>query len=96
VNQALIPGRNKDFSTAAKLAVWPTQPTVQCVPVPGPLTVKWKLREEDRSPQLVLRLECVNSYFHYPIRLHGIVLKQAQEQLCFGNQISGYHVPVNY
>jgi hypothetical protein len=59
-----------------------TQPPNQWVPVSPSLEVKRPGREADHSPPSSAEgKECVELYLHSPIRLHGVMLSEAQGQL---------------
>jgi hypothetical protein len=59
-----------------------TQPPIQWVPGALFLGVKRPVREADHSPPSSAEVkECVELYLHSPIRLHGVVLSEAQGQL---------------
>jgi hypothetical protein len=67
----------------SKPALGPTQPPIQWVPGALSLEIKRPGRETDHSPPSGAKVkECVELYLHSPIRLHGVVLAYAQEQLC--------------
>jgi hypothetical protein len=62
------------FITASRTALGPTQPPIQWVPRALSLGVKRPGREIDHSPPSSAEVkECVELYFHCPIRLHGMV-----------------------
>jgi hypothetical protein len=70
------------FTTASRLALGPTQPPIQRVPGAFCLGVKRPAREADHSPPSSAEVkEYVELYFHSSIRLHGVVLSEAQGQL---------------
>jgi hypothetical protein len=63
------------FTTASRTALGPTQPAVQWVSGALYLGVKRPKREADHSPPSSAEFkECVELYFHSPIRLNGVVL----------------------
>jgi hypothetical protein len=55
-------------------ALGPTHPPVQWVRGDLSLEVKRPGREADHSPPSSAEVECVELYFHSPIRLHGVAL----------------------
>jgi hypothetical protein len=62
------------FTTASRTALGPTQPPIQWLPGALSLEVKRPGRETDHSPPSSAEVkECVELYFHSPIRLHGVV-----------------------
>jgi hypothetical protein len=72
------------FITASRTALGPTQPPIQWVPGALFLGVKRPGREAGHSsPSSAEVKECVELYFHSPIRLHGVVhgLEKAHGQL---------------
>jgi hypothetical protein len=71
----LAEGRIFFFSITSRLALGPTQPPIQRVPMAVSLGVKRPLREADHV-HLVPRLRMVELYLHFPIRLHGAVLNK--------------------
>jgi len=63
------------FSTPSRPALGPTKSAIQWVPGALSLGVKRPGREADQSsPSSAEVKECVELYFHTPIRLHGVVL----------------------
>jgi hypothetical protein len=63
------------FATASTPAVGPIQPPIQWVPGALSLDVKRPAREANHShPSNAEVKECVELYFHFPIRLHGVAL----------------------
>jgi hypothetical protein len=72
------------FTTVFRPALVPTQPPIQSVTGALSLRVKRPGREADHStPSSAEVKECVELYFHSPIRLNSVVLslKKAQVQL---------------
>jgi hypothetical protein len=60
---------------ASRAALGLTQPPIQWVTGAVSLGVKLPRREADHSPSSSAGVkECVELYFHSPIRLHGVVL----------------------
>jgi hypothetical protein len=67
------------FTTVSRPALGPTQRPIQWVPGALTLGTKRPSREADHSPPSNAKVEeCVELYRHSPIRLHGVVLSQAQ------------------
>jgi hypothetical protein len=63
------------FDTASRPALEPTQPPIQWVQRALSLRVKQPGHEADHSPPYSAEVkECVEIYFHSPIRLNGVVL----------------------
>jgi hypothetical protein len=62
------------FTTESRTSLGPTPLPIQWVP--GALTLRLKRpgREDDQSPPSNAEVkECVELYFHLPIRLHGVM-----------------------
>jgi len=56
-------------------ALVPTKSSIQWVPGALSLGLKWPWREADRSPPSSAEVkECVELYYHFPIRLYGVVI----------------------
>jgi hypothetical protein len=71
------------FTTTSGPALGPTQSPIQWVPGALSLGVKLPEREVDHSPPSSAEVECVELYFHYPIRLHGVVLIRKAKGLLY-------------
>jgi hypothetical protein len=69
------------FSTVFRPALGPTQPPIQWVPGAPSLEVNQPQREANHSPPS--SVEEFVTYLHPTIRLHGVVLGEAQGNLYF-------------
>jgi hypothetical protein len=72
------------FTTASRTALGPTQPPIHWVPGALSPGVKHPGHEADHSPPSSSEVKNAWSYISTPpIRLHGVMFNQAQEQLYF-------------
>jgi hypothetical protein len=70
------------FTTASRTALEPTQRPIQWVPGVLSVGVKRPVREADHSPPFSAEAKNAWSYTSTPpIRIHGVVLSEAQGQL---------------
>jgi hypothetical protein len=69
------------YSTASRPTLGPTQPPIQWVQVGLPTVVERPGREADHSPPSSVELKMRGAIPPPPIRLHGVVLRKAQEQI---------------